>query len=155
MLIVGTALALLAQATPAPPGNDQIYYSITLPNLEGVQAADDKGQQLKIASFRWGPRQSTSTDGTGAAGDGSPPPQGSVIVKTEWPWTACQVGASYPSLSLFGGAEGYLVEGVTVSKCGSGAGAPVESVTFDYQKVTVGTWDPKKREVVAGEAKPR
>jgi len=155
MLTLGLALALLAQAEPAPPGNEQIRHSLKLPNLEGVPAADDKGQQLKIASFRWGPRQSTSADGTGAARDRSPPPQGSVIVKTEWPWTACQVGASYPSLSLFGGAEGYLVEGVTVSKCGSGAGAPVESVTFDYEKVTVGTWDPQKRQVVVGEAKPR
>jgi hypothetical protein len=155
MLTLGLALALLAQAEPAAPGNEQIRHSLKLPNLEGVPAADDKGQQLKIASFRWGPRQSTSADGTGAAADGSPPPQGSVIVKTEWPWTACQVGASYPSLSLFGGKEGYLVENLTVSKCGNVAGAPVESVTFDYQKLTVGTWDPQKRAVVAGEPKPR
>lgn len=154
MLTMGLALALFAQATAAPQGNEQIRASVTLPNLEGVPA-DDKGQQLKIASFRWGPRQSTSTDGTRAAGDDSPPPQGSVIVKTEWPWTACQVGASYPSLSLFGGREGYLVENVTVSKCGSGAGAPVEIVTFDYEKVTVGAWDPQKKTIVAGEAKPR
>jgi hypothetical protein len=143
MLTLGLALALLAQTEPAPPGNEQIRYSIALPNLEGV--ADDKGQQLKIASFRWG------SEGVG----GSPPAPGSVIIKTEWPWTACQVGTSYPSLSLFGGAEGYLVEDVTVSKCGSGAGAPVESVTFDYKKVTVGTWDPQKKTIVAGEAKPR
>ena len=145
MLTLGLALALLAQAEPAPPGNGQIRHSLKLPNLEGVPAADDKGQQLKIASFRWG------SEGVG----GSPPAPGSVIVKTEWPWTACQVGTSYPSLSLFGGAQGYLVEDLTVSKCGSAAGAPVESVTFDYQKLTVGPWDPTKRQVVAGEAKPR
>lgn len=143
MLTLGLALALVAQATPAPEGNEQIRHSLKLPNLEGVPA-DDKGQQLKIASFRWG------SEGVG----GSPPAPGSVIVKTEWPWTACQVGASYPSLSLFGGAEGYLVEDVTVSKCGSGAGAPVESVTFDYKKVTVGAWDPEKKTIVAAEAKP-
>ena len=144
MLTLGLALALVAQATPAPPGNEQIYYSLKLPNLEGVQE-DDKGQRLKIASFRWG------SEGVG----GSPPAPGSVIIKTEYPWTACQVGASYPSLSLYGGGAGYLVENLTVSKCGSGAGAPVESVTFDYEKVTVGTWDPTKKTVVAGEAKPR
>ena len=145
MLTLGLALALLAQTEPAPPGNEQIRHSLKLPNLEGVPAADDKGQQLKIASFRWG----------NGANAGAPPPQGSVIVKTEWPWTACQVGASYPSLSLFGGKEGYLVENLTVSKCGNVAGAPVESVTFDYQNLTVGTWDPQKRAVVVGEAKPR
>ena len=145
MLTLGLALALVAQDAPAPPVKDPVYYSVTLPNLEGVKAADDKGQQLKIASFRWG------SEGVG----GSPPAPGSVIVKTEWPWTACQVGTSYPSLSLFGGAQGYLVEDVTVSKCGSVAGAPVESVTFDYKKVTVGAWDAEKKTVVAGEAKPR
>ena len=146
MLTLGLALALAAQATQAPPGNDQKYYSIKLPNLEGVPAAEDKGQRLKIASFRWG------SEGVG----GSPPAPGSVIIKTEWPWTACQVGASYPSLTLYGGGgEGYLVEDLTVSKCGSGAGAPAESATFDYKKVTVGAWDPQKKTVVAGEAKPR
>jgi hypothetical protein len=144
MLTLGLALALLAQATPAPEGNEQVRHSLKLPNLEGVQA-DDKGQRLKIASFRWG------SEGVG----GSPPAPGSVIIKTEWPWTACQVGTSYPSLSLFGGREGYLVENLTVSQCGSVAGAPVESVTFDYQKVTVGAWDPEKKTIVAGEDKPR
>ena len=106
MLTLGLALALLAQAEPAGPGNEQIRHSLKLPNLEGVPAADDKGQQLKIASFRWG-----SAD---VAATGSPPPQGSVIVKTEWPWTACQVGASYPSLSLFGGST---VTGNTPDNC--------------------------------------
>ena len=155
MLTLGFALALLAQATPAPEANEQTGHSLKLPTLEGVPAADDKGQRLKIASFRWGPRQTTSADGASAAGDGSPPAQGSVIIKTEYPWTACQVGASYPSLSLYGGREGYLVENLTVSKCGSGAGSPGESVTFDYEKVTVGGWDPKTKQVVTGEAKPR
>ena len=145
MLTMGLALALLAQATAAPEGNQQIHGSVKLPNLEGPGNADDKGQRLKIASFRWG---------TGANA-GAPPPQGSVIVKTEWPWTACQVGATYPSLSLFGGKEGYLVENLTVSKCGNVAGAPVESVSFDYQKVTVGTWDPTTKSIVAAEPKPR
>jgi hypothetical protein len=149
MLTLGLALALLAQAQPAPPGNEQIRHSLKLPNLEGVPAADDKGQQLKIDSFRWG---ATGADGAGA---GSPPPQGSVIIKTEWPWTACKVGTTYPSLSLSGGGQGYLVENLTVSKCGDVAGAPVESVTFNYEKVTVGTWDPQKRQVIAGEPKPR
>ena len=141
MLILGLALALAAQATAAPEGNQQIHGSVKLPNLEGVPAADDKGQQLKIASFRWG----------SGANTGAPPSPGSVIVKTEWPWTACQVGANYPSLSLFGGAQGYLVEDVTVSKCGSGAGAPVDNVTFDYKKVTVGTWDPATKSIVAAQ----
>ena len=144
MLTLGLALALLAQAEPAPPGNEQIRHSLKLPNLEGVPP-EDKGQQLKIDSFRWG------AEGVG----GSPPAQGSVIIKTEWPWTACKVGTTYPSLSLSGGDQGYLVEGLTVSKCGDVAGAPVESVIFNYEKVTVGTWDPQKRQVVAGEAKPR
>ena len=143
MLTLGLALALAAQATAAPEGHQQIHGSVKLPNLEGVK--DDPGQRLKIASFRWG----------SGAGTGAPPSPGSVIVKTEWPWTACQVGTSYPSLSLYGGKEGYLVEGVTVSKCGSVAGAPVESVTFDYQKVTVGAWDAEKKTIVAGEPKPR
>ncbi len=145
MLIMGLALALVAQATAAPEGNDQIRHSLKLPNLEGVPAADDKGQQLKIDSFRWG------SEGVG----GSPPAQGSVIIKTEWPWTACQVGATYPSLSLYGGGAGYLVEDLTVSTCGSVAGAPVDSATFDYKKVTVGTWDPTTKSIVAAEAKPK
>ena len=51
MMTLGLALALFAQDAPAPPVKDPVYYSITLPNLEGVQA-DDKGQRLKIASFR-------------------------------------------------------------------------------------------------------
>lgn len=143
MLTLGLALAMLAQATPAPEGNEQIRHSLKLPNLEGVPA-DDKGQRLKIASFTWG------AEGVG----GSPPPQGSVIIKTEWPWTACQVGASYPSLSLYGGGAGYLVEKLKVSKCGSVAGAPVDSAVFDYEKVTVGTWDPEKKTIVAAEPKP-
>lgn len=146
MLILGTALALLAQTPAAPPGNEQIRYTITLPNLEGAQAADDKGQHLKIASFRWGPRQSTSTDGTRTEGTSdAPPAQGSVIVKTEYPWTACQVGDTYPSLSLSGGGKRYLVEGVAVSQCGSGVGASAESVIFDYEKVTVSTSDSAKK----------
>lgn len=149
MLTLGLALALLAQAEPAPPGNEQTRYSIKLPNLEGVPA-DDKGQHLKIASFRWG---STGAEGTSTAA--APPPQGSVIIKTEWPWTACQVGASYPSLSLYGGSAGYLVENLKVSKCGNGAAGPVDSAVFDYEKVTVGTWDPAKKTIVTGEAKPR
>ena len=147
MLTLGLALSLAAQATAAPEGNTQIHGSVKLPNLEGVPP-EDKGQRLKIASFRWG-----SADG---AGTGSPPAQGSVIIKTEWPWTACQVGTTYPSLSLYGGGkEGYQVENLTVSKCGNVAGAPVENVTFDYQKVTVGTWDPTTKSIVANEAKPR
>lgn len=149
MLTMGLALALLAQAAPAPPGNEQIRGSVKLPNLEGVPAADDKGQQLKIESFRW-----ASTGAGGASTTGAPPAPGSVIIKTEWPWTACQVGASYPSLSLFGGGAGYLVENLKVSKCGSVAGAPVDSAVFDYEKVTVGTWDPEKRTIVAAEPKP-
>ena len=62
---------------------------------------------------------------------------------------------SYPSLSLADGSAGYQLEGLKVSKCGSAAGAPVDSATFNYEKVTVGTWDPQKRTVVTGEAKPR
>ena len=135
MLIMGLAAAMLAQAQPAPPGNEQIRHSLKLPNLEGVK--DDKGQHLKIASFGWGSE--------GASMD-APPSPGSVIVKVEYPWTACQVGATYPSLSLSGGDKRYLVEGVKVSKCGSVAGAPVDSATFDYQKVTVSTSEATKKE---------
>ena len=65
MLTLGLALALLAQATPAPEGNEQIRHSLKLPNLEGVPASDDKGQQLKIDSFRWG----GEAVGGSAAGD--------------------------------------------------------------------------------------
>ena len=143
MLTLGLALALAAQATAAPEGNQQIHGSVKLPNLEGVK--EDPGQRLKIASFTWG-------SGAGAGGPSSP---GSVVVKTEWPWTACQVGTTYPSLSLYGGKEGYLVENLIVTKCGSVAGAPVENVTFDYQKVTVGAWDAQKKTIVAAEPKPR
>jgi len=148
MLILGLALALAAQATAAPEGNQQIHGSVKLPNLEGVK--DDPGQRLKIASFRW-----AATGGGGASTTGAPPPQGSVIIKTEWPWTACQVGATYPSLSLTGGGgAGYLVENLKVSKCGTVEGAPVDSAVFDYEKVTVGTWDAAKRTVVTAEPKP-
>ncbi|MCL6699589.1 hypothetical protein LZ496_12445 [Sphingomonas sp. NSE70-1] len=131
MLMMGLALALFAQAAPAPPGNEQIRGSVTLPNLEGVPA-DDKGQHLKIASFTWG---------NGATAD-APPAEGSVVVKVEYPWTACKVGANYPSLALSGGGKRYVVEDVTVSKCGKKA----ESATFDYKKVTVSAWEPTKKE---------
>lgn len=121
MLIMGLAVALLAQAEPAPPGNEQIRYSLSLPNLEGTK--DDKGQHLKIASFTWG----------GGASAGAPPSPGSVNIKTEYPWTACKVGATYPSLSLSGGGTRYQVEDVTVSKCSR------DSAVFDYKKATVST----------------
>jgi hypothetical protein len=139
MLILGLALALAAQATAAPEGNQQIHGSVKLPNLEGPGTPEDKGQRLKIGSFTWG------SEGVG----GSPPAPGSVVIKTEWPWTACKVGATYPSLSLYGGAQGYLVEDLTVTKCGS------ESAAFDYKKVTVGAWDAAKKSIVAAEAKPQ
>ena len=150
MLTLALALALLAQTESAPPGNEQVRYSIKLPNLEGVKPGDDKGQQLKIASFRWG--------AAGAGGDSkisAPLPQGNAVVKTEWPWTACQVGASYPSLSLIGGGKHNLLEQVTVSNCGGAWGTPSEGIVFDYAKVTVSGWDPKKKEIIAAEASPR
>ena len=62
----------------------------------------------------------------------------------------CEAGET-----LADGSAGYQLEGLKVSKCGSAAGAPVDSATFNYEKVTVGTWDPQKRTVVTGEAKPR
>lgn len=147
MLAIG--LALLAQ-TAAPPGNDQVYHSLILEEGKATaekHAADAKGEHLEIESFRWGPRQTTSTDGS--------TPQGSVIVKVEHPWTSCQVGAAFPSLVLIGGGKHHLVEDVTVANCGGGAGTPEEGITFVYGKLTVSGWDPKKKEIIAGEAKPR
>ena len=128
MLTLGLALALFAQDAPAPPVKDPVYYSLSLPNLEGTK--DDKGQHLKIASFNWG----------GGASTDAPPAPGSVIVKVEYPWTACKVGANYPSLSLSGGGKRYQVEDVTVSKCSS------DSAVFDYKKVTVSTSESAKKE---------
>ena len=128
MLTLGLALALFAQDAPAPPVKEPVYYSLSLPNLEG--AKDDKGQHLKIASFTWG----------GGASAGAPPSPGSVNVKTEYPWTGCKVGASYPSLSLSGGGTRYQVEEVTVSKCSS------DSAVFDYKKVTASTSEAAKKE---------
>ena len=122
MLVLATTLALLAQATPAPQGNEQIRYSITLPNLEGTKG--QKSESMKVGSFSWG------SEGTG----GSPPPQGSVIVKVETPWSSCEVGANYPSLSLAGGGKRYEVKDVTISNCD---GAPAQAVTFDYKNVAV------------------
>ena len=123
MLTLGLALALVAQDAPAPPVKDPVYYSITLPNLEGTKA-ESKSESMKIGSFRWG------SEGT----DGSPAPQGTIIVKVEYPWSSCQVGANYPSLSLAGGGKRYLVQDVTISNCD---GTPAQSVTFDYKNVTV------------------
>ena len=101
MLTLGLALALVAQDAPAPPVKDPVYYSITLPNLEGTKA-ESKSESMKIGSFRWG------SEGT----DGSPAPQGTIIVKVEYPWSSCQVGANYPSLALAGGAVVHVPLGV-------------------------------------------
>lgn len=129
MLTLGLSLALLAQATAAPPNNDQIYYSIT---LQGDKKADaPKSQSMKIGSFAWGAGEPMD----------SPPPTGSVIVKVELPWTECEVGANYPSLSLSGGGNRYQVQDVTISKC---EGSPAESVTFDYKSITVRAADAPK-----------
>ena len=131
MLTLGLSLALFAQATSAPPGNDQIYYSITLQDQKKGEAA--KSQSMKIGSFAWGAGEPMD----------SPPPTGSVIVKVELPWTECEVGANYPSLSLAGGGKRYAVQDVTISKC---EGSPAESVTFDYKSVAVKAADAPKKE---------
>ena len=67
--------------------------------------------------------------------------EGSVWIRVSTPWAACRVGARYPSLSLSGGAKTYELEDVTVAGCGAG-----EEVAFNYKKVTVRGWDPKKKE---------
>jgi hypothetical protein len=134
-------LALLAQSA-APPGNEQIRHSIILPQGQSTtdkQGAAGKGEHLDFESFRWGPRQPASADG-------SAPAQGSVIVKLEKPWTSCQVGAAFPSLVLIGGGKHHLLEEVTVSSCGGDAAKPEEGITFAYGKVTVSDWDSKKKE---------
>ena len=50
MLTLGLALALVAQDAPAPPVKDPVYYSITLPNLEGTKA-ESKSESMKIGSL--------------------------------------------------------------------------------------------------------
>ena len=103
---------------------DERLDSITLPNLEGAKTEEAKSESMKIGSFSWANL---------GAGD-SPPPQGSVIVKVEYPWSSCEVGANYPSLSLAGAGKPYVVQDVTISNC---EGKPAQSVTFDYKNVTV------------------
>jgi hypothetical protein len=59
------------------------------------------------------------------------------------------VGARYPALELGGGGKAYVLQGVTVARCGGkgdGDDRPTEEVAFYYNKVTVRGWDPKKKE---------
>jgi hypothetical protein len=69
-----------------------------------------------------------------------PQGEGSVWIRVSTPWSACRVGARYPSLSLGGGAKAYVLEDVTVAGCGAG------EVALAYKKVKVRAWDPAKKE---------
>lgn len=69
-----------------------------------------------------------------------PQGEGSVWIRVSTPWAACRAGARYPSLSLTGAAEAYVLDDVTVARCGGG------EVALTYKKVTVRAWDPKKKE---------
>lgn len=85
---------------------------------------------------------------------------GSVWVRVASPWTACRVGARYPSIELGDGAARYVLQDVTVASCGGSRDAddrPTEEVAFYYNKIAfnyasspakvqVRGWDPKKKE---------
>ena len=49
------------------------------------------------------------------------------------PWTACKVGARYPSLELGDGAKRYLLQDVTVSSCGDDPHP--EEIGFAYKAI--------------------
>ena len=153
IVFAAAALALLP-ATQASAGDEKQFYSITLTEgrIASTAQQSGKGEQIEIQSFHWGPRQSTSNDGTRLGGaktltvDSShtdtaqatgkrqhlplrartyydaPLPQGSVRVKVKMPWLACRVGASYPRLELAGGGKRHVLEGVTVASCGRSSG---------------------------------
>lgn len=72
--------------------------------------------------------------------------KGSVWIRVATPWSACRVGARYPSLELAEGAQAYTLEDVTVASCGDADDRPTEEVAFYYNKVTVRGWDPKRKE---------
>ena len=78
----------------------------------------------------------------------APAQAGAVRVKVKMPWRACRVGARYPTLELGGGGKAYVLHDATVASCGPSGDAddrPTEEVAFNYAKVEVRGWDPKKK----------
>lgn len=69
----------------------------------------------------------------------TPLAKGSVWIRVATPWTACRVGARYPSLELGdGGGKKYLLQDVTVARCGRSGDAddrPTEEVAFYYNRI--------------------
>jgi hypothetical protein len=80
------------------------------------------------------PVMSSLTEGGTAAQ--APLQKGSVWVRVSSPWSACRVGARYPSLELAGGGKTYVMRDVTVSSCGgSSGGVSPDEVAFSYQSI--------------------
>jgi len=67
-----------------------------------------------------------------------PAAKGSVWVRVATPWTACRVGARYPSLELGSAGKRYVLQEVTVASCGGSRGAddrPTEEIAFYYNRI--------------------
>jgi hypothetical protein len=111
------------QAASGDPDRPVIAGSVPTPPASGQ--ATGKRQHMPI---RTGPNYD------------KPQGEGSVWIRVSTPWSACRVGARYPSLSLGGGAKAYVLEDVTVAGCGAG------EVALAYKKVKVRAWDPAKKE---------
>ena len=125
-------------ATGGDPDRPVIAGSVPNPTASGQ--ATGKRQHMPVLSGAEGPLQTSPISD-------QPRGKGSVWIRVGTPWSACRVGARYPSLSLAGGAKAYLLEDVTVASCGGDADdRPTEEVAFYYNKVKVRAWDPKKKE---------
>jgi type VI protein secretion system component Hcp len=59
--------------------------------------------------------------------------KGSVWVRVATPWTACRVGARYPSLELGDGTKRHVLQDVTVASCGGSSAQ--EEVAFYYNRI--------------------
>jgi hypothetical protein len=161
---------MLLAALAAFTGNGAVAassdYLLTLPPGKGEVAG--KGEQIEVQSFHWGPRQTTSADGSKtsghsmlgasdgvAAGDvnaagpaekrqhgwttGSKPlARGSLTVQGSLP--GCTVGKRYSGIQLAAAAVRYELKDVVITAC------TANIVSLDYAKVTVRGWNPEPKQ---------
>ena len=159
-----TLAALAAAAAPVAAASSD--YLLTLPPGKGEVAG--KGEQIEIQSFHWGPRQTTSADGSKtsghsmlgasdgvAAGDvnaagpaekrqhgwttvSKPLARGSLTVQGSLP--GCTVGKRYSGIQLAAAAVRYELKDVVITAC------TANIVSLDYAKVTVRGWNPEPKQ---------
>jgi hypothetical protein len=165
-----TAHCMLLAALAAFTGNGAVAassdYLLTLPPGKGEVAG--KGEQIEVQSFHWGPRQTTSADGSKtsghsmlgasdgvAAGDvnaagpaekrqhgwstvSKPLARGSLTVQGSLP--GCTVGKRYSGMQLAAAAVRYELKDVVITAC------TANIVSLDYAKVTVRGWNPEPKQ---------